>query len=90
MKVFATLLSGDQVVLKTWPSVKSFNQTESWLDEKFIFISTSEDFKEGSYSTPHLNPLKGCDGIVYSKQQLDANYLLCEARCKHLKLDKEK
>ncbi len=86
MKVFTTLLSGDQVVLKTFSSVKEFNQTESWLDEKFIFIATSEDFKEGAYLTPQLN---GEFGVQYSQHELDANYLLCEARCKHLKLDKE-
>ena len=89
MKVFTTLLSGDQVVLKTFSSVKEFNQTESWLDKKFIFIATSEDFKEGAYLTPHFNPLKGESGIKYSQNELDANYLLCEARCKHLKLDKD-
>jgi hypothetical protein len=50
-KVFAVILEDQDLVLKTWSSAKLFNKTESWLDDKFICIATSDDFK-GNNSFP--------------------------------------
>ncbi len=48
-KVFATLIENNEVVLKTWSSAAAFSKVESWLDDKFIYIATSSDFK-GSFA----------------------------------------
>jgi len=92
-KVFATYIENDTVTLKTWPNMKSFNKNESWLDEKFILIATSDDFK-GKKSFP-LSPMydeketfiepKG-NGITFAlnKNEIEAHNLLFEARNEYL------
>lgn len=50
-KVFATLISNNRVIIKEWRSKRSFEATESYLDDKYIFIATTDDFK-GKSSFP--------------------------------------
>ena len=41
MKVFATERVNDTVVLTEFSSKRAFEQGNSWIDDKFIFIATS-------------------------------------------------
>jgi hypothetical protein len=50
-KVFAVILQDQIPTLKTWSSAKYFGESESWLDDKFICVATSDDFK-GNHSFP--------------------------------------
>ena len=93
-KVFATLVENGLVVLNTWSSAAQFGKTESWVDEKFIYVAISTDFKETWDSeamyTDDLEPAltdkppKGSFEFVYSDNQRAAHALMCEARRKYL------
>nr|WP_075497181.1 hypothetical protein [Moritella viscosa]SHO03604.1 Putative uncharacterized protein [Moritella viscosa] len=95
-KVFATYLKNDTVVLEEWSSAKAFQETESWSDEKFIYIATTDDFK-GKASFP-LCPLyseklervtepnsKGFS-IAHTDNEIKAHNLMFEARNRYLKI----
>ena len=90
MKVFATERVNGTVKLTEFSSKRAFEQSNSWIDDKFIFIATSEDFKSGSYSDKHSNYVAPQRGhlksltVIYSPDQLAANHLLCNAAAKYL------
>jgi len=94
-KVFATYLKNGEVVLETWSSAKAFQETESWTDDKFILITTSDDFKgkasfplspmfdekiEVSTSQPEGNGFN----IIQTEDEIKAHNLLVDARNKYL------
>mgnify|MGYP003669122960 FL=1 len=92
-KVFAVILKNKKLVLKTWFSAKLFEKTESWVDDKFICLATSDGFK-GKNSFP-LSPIYdekaaftelNCNGycIFQSKNEIEAHNIMHEARNKHL------
>jgi hypothetical protein len=90
-KVFATVLEKGNVLLKTWPSAKSFNKTESWLDPKFIYVATSDDFK-GKNSFPY-NPLfdekislSDNSLIIRTIHDVNAHNIMYSARNNHLRI----
>lgn len=97
-KVFATYLKNDTVILEEWSSAKAFQENESWTDEKFLNIATSDDFK-GKASFP-LSPLyseklepepvteQNSNGfnVIHTEQEIEAHNLMVEARNKYLKI----
>jgi len=94
-KVFATYLKNGEVVLETWSSAKDFQKNESWTDDKFIRIATTDDFK-GKASFP-LSPMfdekievsttkpegNGFN-IIQSEDEITAHNILVDARNKYL------
>jgi hypothetical protein len=85
-KVFATFVENNRVVIKTWSSKSIFEQTESWLDEKFIYAATSADFK-GCYSVTPMFEGEYCGMVVQTPIEKEAHALMVDARNKYLKID---
>ena len=53
MKVMAVEVVLGKTVLRVFSSMKEFNKTEGWLDEKWVYITTSKDMQVyGAYSAP--------------------------------------
>lgn len=84
MKVYATKKVNGKVRLDVFKSVSEFEKSESWIDDKWIFICTSKDFKESMFSEPHFNEY----GIVYNADQLKAYNLMHIAQQDYMKFKK--
>ena len=69
MKVFATKVEGEKVVLVEWPSKKAFETVESWRDPKWISVATSEDL--GFYKDPYE-----AGSVIYSQERIDSFNLM--------------
>jgi hypothetical protein len=94
-KVFATLIENNAVVLKQWPSKAAFQSAESWVDNKFIAIATTDDFKGKSsfpanamydfeIGPPDEYPKSKSFHIIQSKEEVQSHNLLFNARNEHL------
>jgi hypothetical protein len=88
-KVFAVILQKEELALKTWSSIKLFNKTDSWIDNKFIFIATSNDFI-GNTSYP-ARPIfddkishSTTSFIARTQHEINAHNIMYKARNKHL------
>ncbi len=94
MKVFATTVENNVIKLHTWSSVKRFHVSESWLDEKFIHIATSSDFKgDGGFISYPLYDTKKefvestCSksfSLISTQHEVDSHNIMFYARKKHL------
>ena len=71
MKVYAIEKApiGNGVALITFPSKKAFEATESWVDERWVRVATSNDL--GAYELPYSGSM-----IVMSDEQIAAHNLL--------------
>lgn len=69
MKVYAVSAGG----LKIFDSIKQFESLESWIDEKWMFIATTKDFKDPSLFWEF--PLER-GYIVYTDEQAEAHDLI--------------
>lgn len=95
--VFATLIDKGKVVLRKWRSASEFNKSESWCNDKFIYIATSSDFKGGTFVSPMFDSRIEVDvsssdqnasyTIFKSREQIVAHNLMFEARQKYLKIN---
>ena len=100
-KVFATLREDNKVVLKTWSSAAAFLKTETWLDEKFITVTTSDDFKgKGSFPLCPMydeeievttsKPQGNGFNIIYKENDVASHNLLFQARNQYLGIKRDK
>lgn len=86
-KVFATLVIDGKVTLKTWPSKAAFNKYESWLDDKFIYLATSTEFKGDWMVSPTFSEDCEVDGLVkLTSKEIEAHSLMVRARNEYLKI----
>jgi len=69
MKVYAVIKTDEGLVLKSWPSKKSFEREERWCDPKFIRVITTADLE--SYEFPIETGF-----IVYSDDAIAAHGML--------------
>ncbi len=89
-KVFAVVKSqqGDLELL-SWASAAQFmKEGNSFLDERFIYVATTDDHKNmGMFQCGHENPdkAKGHFGVALSREQLKAHKMMCDAFKSHFK-----
>ncbi|EGQ8547878.1 TPA: hypothetical protein ACMDS2_004281 [Vibrio parahaemolyticus] len=87
-KVFAVIENEHRLELLSWSSGKAFTASgQSWLDDKFICIATTDDHKNrGLFAEFKLceRSLKGfSSSIVKSEKELLANDIMALAFAKH-------
>ncbi|UTZ44568.1 hypothetical protein [Vibrio campbellii] len=83
-KVFAVTNENGALTLHTWSSAAAFGKDgNSFLDERFIAIATTNDYRDGMYN--ELVEQGNVWGIVYTQEQRDAKNMLHEALKAHFK-----
>lgn len=93
-KVFAVVKNDkDELELLIWNSKKSFESENSWMDDKFLCLGSTDDYKnEGVYNSEkeHIDPdVPFCNGegfrILASKESVEAHNMMHHAFKAHFK-----
>ena len=69
MKVYATMLQDNKVILVIYPTIKKFESINNWCDKKFINVVKLTDLKNFEFSNERSM-------IIYSSNEKTSHLLL--------------
>lgn len=78
-KVFAVVRSesGAHLSLLSWRSKKAFSEHNSWLDERFIYVASTDDHKLNGLFSAYLEGDEIL--VVHTTEEIEAHNMMVDA-----------